>query len=268
MSTSAGARDLVLVTAAVIGLSALIEGPIAWLTALVLAAAVAVGSLQVLGEADATPASGVPLDSLLVPTVTAFAGVGVIRLVPVGYLLVPAVALLAWYLDRVLATEARILRSPHGPTPGDRTAVQVEAIVSGALAFGGVAALIPGGLPGVGGGPVEVDAAGLVGLVVADAAVAGAIGWRMAALRVGAVRDLGWFALTTGSVIGIGALALRAVGIQRLLGPALLAVVLFLWDAIHAATPASRRDARRIWETVLLAVLAIAVVAWSMILRP
>jgi hypothetical protein len=55
--------------------------------------------------------------------------------------------------------------------------------------------------------------------------------------------------------------------IPRLLGPALLVVVFFLWDAVHGAPPSRRRDARRIWETVLLLAMGIAVVAWSLRVR-
>ena len=47
------------------------------------------------------------------------------------------------------------------------------------------------------------------------------------------------------------------MAIPRLLGPALLTLAFYLWDAFHAATPARRRDARWIWQTVLLAVLGV-----------
>ena len=51
------------------------------------------------------------------------------------------------------------------------------------------------------------------------------------------------------------------------LGPALLTLAFYLWDAVQAATPARRRDARWIWQIVLLAVLGLAVVAWNLLLR-
>ena len=56
--------------------------------------------------------------------------------------------------------------------------------------------------------------------------------------------------------------------IPRLLGPALLALTFYLWDAFHGAAPARRRDARWLWQTALLAVLGIAVVALNLMMRP
>ena len=61
--------------------------------------------------------------------------------------------------------------------------------------------------------------------------------------------------------------ALRAMDVPRLVGPAALTLVFYLWDALHATAPARRREARFLWETVLLAVLAVVVVAWNLGLR-
>jgi len=54
--------------------------------------------------------------------------------------------------------------------------------------------------------------------------------------------------------------------IPRLMGPALLTLAFYLWDAFHAASPARRRDARWIWQTALLGGLGILVVAWNLLL--
>ncbi|MBF8290446.1 MAG: hypothetical protein HW391_1414, partial [Chloroflexi bacterium] len=87
------------------------------------------------------------------------------------------------------------------------------------------------------------------------------------ALRSSNLRDVAWFALTSALVVAIAAVALRAMEIPRLLGPALLVVVLYLWDAIHTGVPTRRRDPRRIWEAALLAILGLVVVAWGLRLR-
>ena len=50
-------------------------------------------------------------------------------------------------------------------------------------------------------------------------------------------------------------------------GPAALTLVFYLWDALHATAPARRRDPRFLWETILLAALAVVVVAWNLRLR-
>jgi len=49
--------------------------------------------------------------------------------------------------------------------------------------------------------------------------------------------------------------------------PALLVLVLFLWDAIHGGAPSRRRDPRRRLEMALLVVLGLVVVGWSLGLR-
>ncbi|MEW5991796.1 MAG: hypothetical protein AB1736_10705 [Chloroflexota bacterium] len=269
MVSRGASRELVLAAAAVILVSRFVDPPQAWVVGGLLLVAVALGSLQVLGSSEApAAASGVPVESLAVPAVASFAVLGAIRLVPVGLLLVPAMLLGAWLLARVLATEARILGASTGPSAADRTAILVWSLVVGFLAFTGIAALVPGGLPepGTVAGPAPTGTQ-LAVLASADALAAFLLGYRSAALRTSNVRDVAWFGLTSAIVIAIAAVALRAMEIPRLLGPALLVLVFFLWDAVHGTPPARRRDPRRIWETILLLVLGIAVVAWSLRLR-
>ena len=186
---------------------------------------------------------GVPVESLVMPAVASFAVFGAIRLVPIGLLLVPALLVGAWIIARVLATEARILAAPTGASGADRTAILVWALVIGFLAFTGIAALIPGALPepGTVAGPPPTGPE-LAGLAAADALVAFLLGYRAAALRSSNVRDVAWFGLTSAIVVAIAAVALRAMEIPRLLGPALLVLVFFLWDAVHgvAAVDAPR----------------------------
>ena len=51
------------------------------------------------------------------------------------------------------------------------------------------------------------------------------------------------------------------MAVPRLLGPALLTLVFFLWDALHGTAPARRRDPRWLWEIGLLLVLGVLVAA-------
>ena len=53
----------------------------------------------------------------------------------------------------------------------------------------------------------------------------------------------------------------------RLLGPAVLTLVFYLWDALHGTAPARRREPRFLWELALLAVLGAVVVVWNLQLR-
>ena len=104
-------------------------------------------------------------------------------------------------------------------------------------------------------------------LALADALVAGLLGFRVSVLRERNRRAALWSALTYAAVVAISAGAIRAVALPRLLAPALLALVFFLWDAVHGAPPAQRRDPRWIWQTALLTVLGLVVIAWNVALR-
>lgn len=259
---AAGRRQLALALAVVGGLSALVEPPAVWLVGGLLAAAVALGTLQILGERHER---GVAVEALVLPAVLAAATVGVVRLVPLGLGLVPVLVIAAVAVDRLVVLEARIDASERGPTRDDRTAVLTVGLVLAFAAFGGIAASVPGGLvegPGAARPIGGLDLAILVGL---DAFVGAALGYRFAALREPSIRGALVAAATYGAVVAIGAGFLRLVGLPRLVGPAVLTLVVFLWDAIHWDTLHARRpwrfwDVRRLVELVVLAVLGIVVV--------
>ena len=274
MDDRPGRRDLALAAVTIVGLSRLIEPPGVWYVAIFLLGAMLLGTLQVLGEETARGdrgGLGVPIESLIVPAVAAVAAVGAIRLVPFGLWLVPALALTGLVVWRTLSLEARILAAHDDLGTEGRTTVLVTTLVVGFLGFVGVAATVPGGLaqPGTGGaagGPLpEAD---LLALAAGDAVIAFLLGYRAAALRVTTLRDALWSAATYAAAIAIGAAAVRAMEIPRLVGPALLTLAFYLWDAFHAATPARRRDARWIWQSGLLAGRGIGVIGWNLRLRP
>lgn len=269
-----GQRDLTIAAVTVVGLSRLVEPPTVWYVAIFLLGAMLIGTLQVLGdETDRLTGDGrgVPVESLILPAVAAVACVGAIRLVPFGLWLAPALLLTALVVSRCVALEARILASPRGLDDGGRTAVLVTTLLVAFIAFVGVAATVPGGLAqpggnGAAGGPLpEGD---LLALALADGIVAFLLGYRAVALRAGSARDAVIAALTYAAAVAIGAAAIRAMAIPRFLGPALLTLVFYLWDAVISSTPARRRDARWMWPVVLLAVLGVVVIAWNLLLRP
>jgi hypothetical protein len=43
--------------------------------------------------------------------------------------------------------------------------------------------------------------------------------------------------------------------------------VFYLWDALHAAAPARRREPRFLVEAALLAVIGVVVIGWNLLLR-
>jgi hypothetical protein len=261
-------RDLAIAAVVIVGLSRLLEPPAVWAVAIFLLGAMLFGTLQVLAD-EAPPAEaamGVPIESLILPSVAAVACLGAIRLVPFGLWLVPAL-LITWLLvGRTLALEARIHAAPEGLTADDRTAVLVTILLVGFLAFTGIAAMVPGGLvqPTAGATLPETN---LLVLAGADAIVAFLLGYRAASLRVASLRDAFWSALTYAVAIAIGAAALRAMEIPRLIGPALLTLLFYLWDAFAGSAPSRRRDGAWLWQTGLLVVLGLAVIAWNLLLR-
>jgi hypothetical protein len=275
MTTPTGLRELVVGAGVVLALASFVDVPGAWLVAAALLAAVVLGALQVFGESNATTrARGVPIESLIEPGILAFAAVGSLRLVPVGLLLVPAIGVALWILHRSLAVEARLAAATTPVSAADRTTVLVLTMVTALAAFAAVAALVPGGLPGpgaAGGGalvPGPSPAAPVIlGLAAADGLVAFLLAYRVAALRSSSIRDVGWAASTGAAVVAIAAAALRSLGIPWLLGPALLVLVFFLWEAVQGGSPRRRRDPRRFWEAGLLLVLGLLVIAWSLGIR-
>lgn len=263
-----GRRDLVIVATAVVGMAVVLTGPLVWIVALLLLGAVALGALRVLADDDPAGAdTGVPIESLFLPAIAAIGCLGAIRLVPVGLGVVPALIATALLIDRSLAVESRIATAVQGPTADDRVRTLVAMLVVALVAFVGVAAIVPGGIAGAGpaGAPVSPLPIGeLFLLAAADAVIAGLLGYRAAALRSPSVREALWAAATYAAAIAVGAAALRAMGIPRLIGPALLMFLFYLWDSLHAAAPSRRRDPRWIWETVALAGVGAAVAFWNL----
>lgn len=266
MDDRAAGRDLALVAVTVVGLSRLLEPPLIWVVAAALLGAMLLGTLQVLND-EVAPAQawfGIPIESVILPSVAAVACLGAIRLVPFGLWLVPALAITWLIVGRTLALEARINRSGERLTADDRSAVLVTTLLVAFLAFTGIAAMVPGGLVQAGGGLAESN---LLVLAGGDAIVAALLGYRASSLRVTTVLDALWSAVTYAAAIAIGAAALRAMEIPRLVGPALLTLVFYLWDSFIGTAPSRRRDMRWIGQVALLAGIGLIVAVWNLLLR-
>lgn len=265
-------RDLALAAMTVVGLSRLMEPPALWLVAILLLIAMLFGTLQVLADEihPAEASSGVAIESLILPSVAAVACLGAIRLVPFGLWLIPALVVTGLLVARSLAIEARIHADQEDLSTADRTSLLITILLVGFLGFTGVAAMVPGGLvqPTANGGVTPpIPETDLLILAAGDAVIAFLLGYRAASLRLVTLRDALWSALTYAGAIAIGAAALRAMAIPRLMGPALLTLAFYLWDAFHGASPARRRDINWIWQTILLAALGVIAVAWNLLLR-
>jgi len=258
-------RELVLVAVLLVLLARLVDRTDAFLMAGLLPVVMLIAGAAVL-RTDERP--GRSYESLLVPAVLTGGAGAAIHLVPAGLGLVPALALFAFALDRTLVIEIRLLTQATGTTDNDRARVLAAAVVAAFVAFTGMAALVPGGLPEPGStAGTGLTETWLAFLAFDDALIALLLGYRVASVRYGSVRDAGRSAITYAIVIAVAAGALRAMDVPRLVGPAALTLVFYLWDALHATAPARRREPRFLWETLLLAALAVVVVAWNLRLR-
>ncbi len=251
----------------------LAEGPALWAAAMVAGLALGLAALEVLGG-DGEPAGptdlGVPVEALLLPAATGIASVVALHLVPVGLLIVLGMAAVAALTVASIEVERRILARPSGPTAADRTALLSLVVLVAFIAFTGMAAAVPGALveplsTGAETAPPGLPLSGLALLAALDGLVAGVLGYRLDALRAPTVRGALGAAASYAAVVAIAAAALRAMGLPRLLGPALLTLVLYLWSAYRGVPRSARRDASWIWEVLLLAVLGAVVVAWNLL---
>lgn len=269
MNGESGARDLAIGVGIVVAVSRFAPDGFVWPIALALLAGVLLASLQVIAEADpAGQGAGVPVESLILPGAAALAGLVAIRLVPTGIVLVPAFAIAGGLVGLAVVTELRIARASGPASSADRTAVLIQVLLIGFLGFAGVAALVPGGVPAPGepgapGAGTGSSALPVIAQALGDGLIAFLLGYRVAAMRSSNLRVVAWFGLTGAAVVAIAAVALRSIEVPRILGPALLVLVFFLWDAIHSGGSVRRRDPWRVWETAALAILAIVVIGWS-----
>jgi hypothetical protein len=266
------AWELAVVAMALAAVARVAEGPALWGAALLAGVALGLAALEVLGvDEEATPSPlGVPVEALALPAVAGIAGATVLQLLPVGLLLVAGVVAAGAVALAAVLVERRILLRRSGATAADRTSLLSLAVVLAFLAFTGIAAAIPGALveplpTGDEAGPPGIALEGLVLLAALDGLVAGLLGYRLAALRGSTARAALAAALSYAAMVAIAAAALRAMGLPRLLGPALLTLVFYLWSAYRGAPRTARRDARWIWEVLLLAALGLVVVAWNLL---
>jgi hypothetical protein len=257
-------RELVLAATLLVALAAVIDPRDAFIVAGLLPVAVVIAGVGVLGGPEA---SARPWASLLLPAVLTGGSAAAVHLVPAGLWLVVAFAAFAVVLDQILKLEMGILAQASGVSDADRARVLAAGVITTFVAFTGVAALVPGGIPEpaapVASGSSAMTTGWLVVLALADALAALIIGWRISALRFGQTLEVARSAVTYALVTAITAGLVRAIDLPRLVGPAVLTLVFYLWDAQHGSAPARRRERRFLWEMVLLAVLAFVVIAWN-----
>ena len=259
-------RELVLVVTLLVAMCRAAAHPEAFIVAGLLPVVTFLAAASLL---RAGTGSRPPYGALVIPSILAGGAGSAIGLVPAGLGLVPALGAFALLLDGSLALELRLAGVPTTPSEGDRSRIVLAAVGAAFAAFTGVAAIVPGGWadPGAAiasGTQPAITEAWLLVLAIDDALIAFILGYRVAALRYGKRSDALRSGVTYAIVIAVVAGTLGALELPALVGPAVLALVFYLWDAIHAAAPARRQEPRFLWETALLAALAIFVVAWNL----
>jgi hypothetical protein len=248
----------------------LLDGPALWsgLATLMLATAVATGALTA-----ERPSHGLPMASRILPVQAAFTTAGLAHLGGVDPIWLVALLIGAVLTASAAAAEQRL----SGPVDERRTHLERQvlplAIVLAFGAFAAVAGAVDSGLgalpaaAGEGAAGTGLTAAGLLFLALADAAIAAALGYRLAALRTTSLPEALRVAGTYAVVTGVTAALLRAVDLPRLFGPAVLAGVFYLWSAYRDASAAQRRTSEWLWEYGLLAVALVLVVGWNLLLH-
>ena len=273
-------RQLIAGAITVIFVARLVDGPASWLVAGVLGLGVLIGVCWNRPAADAAPeasarvssfrlqweavaggASG--MESGIVPAVLAAALALSLRLVPFDWRFVATLAGALVLLDRSIRFERSFARSTDDS--GERWQVVLMALATAFLGFAGVAAMVRGGVADAGGPTLaEQD---LLLLAGGDAVVGLLLGFRLARLGPAARREALVSGVGFGALVAIGSGLLRAMAIPALLGPALLTLLVYLWDALNATTPSIRRDPRWRWQVGLLLLLSAVVITWNLRLR-
>ncbi|HEY3522833.1 MAG TPA: hypothetical protein VGK63_03940 [Candidatus Limnocylindrales bacterium] len=258
VSVGTADRQLALLVVAATAAARLTGPPGAWLVAGLIAASAFVGALGIVAVAPGSrvqsrvgPAAGV------VPAAIAAAGGLAIHAVAPGMELLLALAVIGLLVAWSVGLERRLVLGARAPSDEDVAMVLALSVAAAFVAFVGVGTLVEGGLARSGDSPIPVDR--LVILAIADGLVAAALGVRLARLRAATARNATLAGLSSGAFVALSAGALRALAIPFLLGPALLALVFFLWDAVTGSTVARRRSPRWAWELGLLAILGVAV---------
>jgi hypothetical protein len=259
-------RQLAILVLAAAAAARLAAPPVAWAVAGLVGATAFIGAVEIVAAtAPRSMRAGggrirvprLPMSAGLVPAVVAAGGAVALHAVDPGPGLVVGLAAIGLLLTWSVGLERRLALASNAPSDEDVAIVLALGVAAAFLAFVGAGTLVEGGLAGPGAAAMPVDRLAI--LVTADALAAIALGVRLARLRAATARNAVLGGASSGAFVAVAAAALRALAIPLLLGPALLALVFFLWDAVTGSTVARRRDPRWAWELGLLALLGAAV---------
>ena len=258
--------NLVVLAVLVAALGMFLEGAGFWVGAALLSIVTAYGALRVLS--DISPRRLAP-ETVAMPAAAGFATIGLAHGLGPTWPVALALAAGGASLAVAVELEARLLGPVDAADPHRRQQVVLLAVLLAFLCFSAVVAIVYGtALAGVGAeASVGAQEANLIVIVIADAALAFVLGFRLTALRALAVRDAAREAGTFAFVVGVAAALIRAIALPPLLAPALLAAVFYLWSGYRSASRAERRSNAWLWEYLALAGAAALAVVWNLLLR-
>ena len=153
--------------------------------------------------------------------------------------------------------------APH-PRP---LAVRAAAVGLAFLAFVAAGSLVPGGLA-FDRQPLSTNR--LAEFVALNAAIAGVLGYRLAALtspyrvdRIVRIVGIGQYAVP----VAVAAAALRYLALPRLYVPALLTLVVYVVTVLRESPEPATRDERLLEELAVLGIAGLAIVVWGLVAR-
>jgi hypothetical protein len=242
-----------------------LDGAGLWLGALLVCAVTAYGAFALMANVEPR---GVPIEALVTPSAAAFATVTLAHGAGPSLAAPIVLALGGLLVGLSIAVEMRLLGPADAADPLRQQQLVLLVVLLAFLCFSGAAASVYGGLLGPDAGATGgQEEANLLLFVVADAVIAFLLGYRLAAARSPTVRAAAREAGTFAVIIAVAAALIRAIALPRLLAPALLAAVFYLWSAYRAASRAERRSNAWLWEYLALAGAAALAVAWNLLLR-
>jgi hypothetical protein len=268
-----GAYELGLIVAVLALAGPFLSDATLWIVTGLVVLAAAAGTAGLLGR---TWPRRWPIDRLILPSIAAFASLGIARLFdPVPWLAFVAAlsfAMIAW----VVAIETAPVLAYAAATPdvsdavpeaGSHARATSARLATFGLAFAGFAAiggLVPGGVAGEG-QPLTLNT--FLAVVMLDLVIGGLAGYRLVALhphtRGQALTAIYVYVLA----MTAGGVTVRVLGLPRLFGPAELVLLLYLVTSLRESGEPIRRNARLIEETAILSLFGVVVAVLGLLVH-
>ena len=166
-----------------------------------------------------------------------------------------------------IVAEPVVVNTPELPPHPRPLAVRIAGFGLAFLGFAAAAALVPGGLAL---DREPLSRTHLIELAAFNGAIAGAIGYRIAALaspnrfdRIVRIVAIGQYALP----VAVATAVLRSLALPRLFIPALLALLVYAETGVRESPEPVPLNAKLRQELALLGLAAAAAIAWGMVIR-